>query len=360
LLLTLDYSYRYGLETKENWVVNETETTLGMSIFPKFIHALDFVIYGYHDPKSVWKFFRMSNFIYTFLERPGNAIFLQFYGLFGSLFGTKGFVYNSIFLIFSIFGILAYKKGGKRNIILTSVIFIILIYGLIHPTWYGGVTPRYVRFFNIPVLFLTFFSFYYIQEVSKEKNKIKRLMIYSIFVIMIILSMLNVISLAVRADWTYEHEANLISYDLVLWPWYLPKTQENVINLYLTELGESVEWNFGGEIEGCKDYGTLEGIITPVCGCEYATYAERYIEVPWEKIRVNVTACSRGGDVIGRFYFDDIEKEIIIQPSSCERVSILIKNSKGKRTIVLKSKKYKECIDETVIWKLITIEKLII
>ena len=329
-----------------------------LRVFPRYVNALDFSIFGYHDPSSVWKLDRTFSYIYAFEELKGNAIFLKIYGLFGSLFGPKGIIFNSLYLIFSIAGIFLYKESERKKLLLLSIVLIILIYGLLQPMWYGGVTPRYNRFYTIPALFLTFFSFYYIQEISKEKCKIKKYFIYTIFSILVVLSVLNVSSLAIRADWTYEHEANLVSYDLVIWPWYPPRTTENIINLYLTELGQSVEWKFGGEINGCKPYGALDGIITPLCGCEYATYAERSIEIPWEKVRVNFTACSGSSDgVIGRFYFDDKEKDLFIEPNSCKQETMLIENSSGNHNLILKPEKYKECTDEIVVWKLISIEK---
>lgn len=66
-------------------------------------------------------------------------------------------------------------------------------------------------------IFLTFFSFYYLQEIKKNWMKF-------LFVILIILSILNVISLTIRVDWIYDHFDDLVSYDLVLWPWYPPKS----------------------------------------------------------------------------------------------------------------------------------------
>lgn len=342
-----------------NSIYDSYSTKFFKSSCPIFIRALDYITYGCHDPSSAWKLDRYFSYVYNFEEKPGNAFFMRFYSLFGSLFSPKGFIYNSPFLIFSIFGILIYKEIKKKNILLASIVLTIFIYGFLNPIWYGGVTPRYVRQFNIPVLFLTFFSFYYIQEVSREKNKFKKYLVYIIFTILVILSILNVSSLAIRADWTYEHDANLVSYDLVLWPWYPPTPTGNIINLYLTELGQSVEWKFGGEINGCKAYGTLDGIITPLCSCEYATYAERNIEIPWEKVRINVTACSKNGDgVIGKFYFDDKENDLFVEPNSCKEESILIENSSGNHSLILKPKKYGECTDEIVTWKMISIEKI--
>jgi hypothetical protein len=322
------------------------------TVFSKYINALDYNIFGYHNVSSIWKLYRQFGHVYAFEQPKGNAIFLSFYGLFGSLFGPRGFIFNSPYLILSIFGILAYKNKKGKNILLASIILIILMYGVLNLMWQGGVTPRYIKYYNIVVLFLTFFSFYYIQE---AKNKILRL----IFIGLIILSILNVSSLAIRADWTYEHDANLVSYDLVLWPWYPPTSQGNDINLYLTELGESVEWNFNEELKGCTSYGTLEGIITPLCSCEYDTYAERNINIPWNKIRINITACNKNSkDILGKFYFDDKEKDLLIESNSCKQESIIIENSSGNHNLILKSGKYGECTNEFVIWKLITIEKV--
>lgn len=334
----------------------------GISIFkmyPTFTSAIDYVIFGYHDPTSAWKLNRFFSYLfYTFEQLPGNAIFLKFYGLFGALFSAKGFIYNSIFLIFSILGIFLYKNNEQKKLILSFIVLIIFLFGFMNIFWYGGYTPRYVRHFDVPILFLTFFSFYYIQEISKEKNKFKRYSIYFIFMVLVILSILNVASIAIRTDWNYEHEANLVSYDLVVWPWYPLKPTENIINLYLTELGESVEWKFSGEMGNCKSYGDIEGIITPTCGCKFSTYAERNINIPWEKIRVNVTACSKDGDIIGNFYFDDIEKKMFIQSNSCEEESILLENSTGKHNMILKPETYENCSNEIVIWKSIIIEKI--
>lgn len=320
-------------------------------IFSRYINSLDFSVYGYHNQTSTHKLSRNFGYIYAFKEKPGNALFLRFYGLFASLFEAKGIIYNSPFLIFSLLGIFTFKKKKKRNLLLTFVIILILIYGFFNSIWYGGVTPRYNRFLLIPTLLLTFFSFYYIQ-------KTKKLWIRLVFVILLTLSILNISSLAVRADWTYQRPADLVSYDLVLWPWYPPKLQQNIINLYLTEEGESIEWEFGSEAQ-CKVRAHDEGIITEVCNCEYATYARRSIKIPWRKFMINVTACSIGGDgVIGRIFFDNFEKELFIHSRSCERKSFVFESSKEQHTIILKPKRYGECTDEIVIWKLITIEKI--
>ena len=81
--------------------------------YPDYIPALDYIIYGYHDSSSVWKLQRLYSYgFYTFKQMPGNALFVKVYGIFGSIFGPKGFVFNSSFLIFSLLGIRSSIKGG--------------------------------------------------------------------------------------------------------------------------------------------------------------------------------------------------------------------------------------------------------
>jgi hypothetical protein len=63
-------------------------------------------------------------------------------------------------------------------------------------------------------------------------------------------------------------------------------------------------------------------------------------------------------DIIGRFYFDQIEKEISIEHNSCKETTFKIENSNGNHKFVLKPKIYGNCTNEVVVWKLITIEKI--
>lgn len=184
------------------------------NLYKTYIPALDYSIYGYNNLTSADKLTREYSYLYAF-ENKGNAIFATFYGLFAPLFSEKGFVYNSPFLIFSIFGLFSYFSNPKneyKEFMIHTILFFLIIFGLLNFTWYGGVTPRYVRYFNVPILLLTFFAFYFIQHNTKNK------LMLAVFLILAVFSILNVVSLAIREDWTYEVYGQLVSYDLVLWP----------------------------------------------------------------------------------------------------------------------------------------------
>ena len=133
------------------------------NVYENYVNALDYSIYGYHNINSIFKSFRSFSYIHGFKEEKGNALFLFTSGLFGSLFGPKGFVYNSPFLIFSILGIFSYKQKEKKNFLALTIILFLVLFGFFNFYWYGGVTPRYVRHFQIPILLLSFFSFYCLQ-----------------------------------------------------------------------------------------------------------------------------------------------------------------------------------------------------
>ena len=110
-------------------------------IFPNYLNADDYAIYGYHNVSSLKD--RTFSYIYGFEQNPGNAIFIHTVGFFGTLFSEKGFIYNSSFLIFSFFGALYYKEKQKRNFLLTFIILYIFLLSA-NFVWYGGVIPRYV------------------------------------------------------------------------------------------------------------------------------------------------------------------------------------------------------------------------
>jgi len=324
-------------------------------IFPKYINALDYSVFGYHNLTSVWKLDRQFGYIYAFEELKGNAIFLRFYSVFGSLFGPKGIIYNSPFLIFSIFGIFLYNDRKKKNLLLISIILIIISYGLLHTMWYGGVTPRYNRFFTIPILFLTFFSFYYIQE---TKNNLAKW----VFIILVILSVLNVTSLAVRADWNYEHEVDLVSYDLVLWPWYPSQNVERTdkgMTIYLTST-EISNWKLGGEEECKAKFTGYAGLETDPCNCVYNSWAEREIYLDRNISNIEIKACATlaGNDGTKGFVYIDNELigGIFVNSYSCDSKSLSVNISSGEHMIKLMSGKYEKCDGEMVFWKSISLE----
>lgn len=275
-----------------------------ITIFSNYVNALDYIVFGYHDPTSVWKLSRTYTYIYAFLQEPGNAVFLKFYGLFGSLFGPKGFVYNSPFLTFSILGIFLYKKGKIKNLLLVFIVLIILVYGFLSPIWYGGVIPRYVRQFQTPIFLLTFFSFYYIQETKNTWVKL-------IFLGLVILSVLNVASLAIRTDWNYEHEADLVSYDLILWPWYPIKG----INFELSQ----TQWN---ENRLCPNFYDPNKITMDVCNCTESGFASKKLTINKKFKSLNIIECAlfSGGD--GVYSIVSIDSNIIFngftQWNNCE------------------------------------------
>jgi hypothetical protein len=316
-------------------------------VFPKYINALDYSVFGCHNQTSIWKFFRQFSYIYAFEEPKGNAIFLASYGLFGSLFGPRGIIFNSPYLIFSILGIFAYKRRKERNLLLVIIILIILCYGLFQLKWRGGLSSRYIRYYTIPVLFLTFFSFYCIQE---TKNKWAKL----IFIVLVIISILNVISLSIRADWTYEHETDLVSYDLVLWPWYPPRNVTTNETTILLASAEIPKWKLGGEND-CKATFGGEELVTDPCDCKYDSWAEREIKLDRDAKTVEIIACAdmAGNDgTKGFVYLDDkLIGEVFINSESCGSKKISVNISSGKHTIKLKSGQYGKCDAEATNWK---------
>lgn len=316
-------------------------------VFSNYINALDYSIFGYHNQTSVWKLYRGFAPIYAFEELKGNAIFLASYGLFGSLFGTRGIIFNSPYLIFSILGIFAYKRKKERNFLLAIIILIILCYGLFHIRWQGGLSPRYLRYYTIPVLFLTFFSFYYIQETKNNWVKL-------IFVILVILSVLNVTSLAIRADWTYEHPAELVSYDLVLWPWYPPTEKLSNETTILLTSAEIPKWKLSGENDCKASFGVM-GLVTDPCQCRYDSWAERKIRLENDMTTIKIEACAdiAGNDgTRGLVYVDNkLVGELLIESDSCITKSFEAKITKGVHTIKLKSGIYGSCKSEMVFWK---------
>jgi hypothetical protein len=218
---------------------------------------------------------------------------------------------------------------------------------LFHPVYWGGVTPRYIRYFDSVIFFLTFFSFYYIQNE-------KRLWIRLIFIFFVVLSILNVTCLAIRADWIYEHEADLVSYDLCLWP-YIPVTKQetNITEYDLMSKAEQLKWIRSGE-GNCRAQITDEGLMTDVCECKYNSWAERDIIFPGS-LNLSVNACTHyaGGDgVKAKIYLDnEVINEFFIPSNSCITKTIPINTTKTSHVIKLYSTINGTCDTEMVIWK---------
>ena len=355
VLFLLSFAYA-GIIYKEAPSSIFSVRIFGISIFkafPEYINSLDYMVYKYHDPTSTWKLDRyFSFFFYAFRQPKGNAIFLNFYGVFASLFGPKGILYNSPFLVLMIPGIFLFKRSERKTLILISIILLIFIFCFLNPIPEGGVTPRYNRFLTVPVLFFTFFSFFYIQET-------KNFWIRLLFIILILLSILNVVSLSIRSDWTYEHEADLFSYDVVIWPWY-PPAEEQKMNLLLYSQSEQTRWNFDKEQCVYKESG--RGIITDVCFCLTNSSTFREIYIPWDNVEIDVRACAdeAGKDgTLGYFKFDDFSEKIFIPSNKCEERHLIFNDTEGQHRITLQSAIFGKCGEEWVVWKEIKIKKFV-
>ncbi len=296
LLISAVINFSFETEGRQRLVGN-----IFFSTFPTYIPAWEYKAYGYHDPSSIWKLERESSYIYGFKEGKGNALFLFSYKPFETLFGPRGFFFNSPFLIFSIPGIVISWKRKKYKLLLWASILLFAEFSL-YPMWKQGAVPRYVRGFEVPIATCTFFSFLLLQ------NKRKRIL-WIPFLLLLILSFLNTLCLAIRTDWVYENEADLVSYDLCLWP-FCP-WQEKRLTLILTSKTEQVKWIGNGTL-GCKPQFNEKGIITDPCDCVSESWAEREIILyqNYTKIRVKVCAeYTKEDGTIGIFYIDDLKKE---------------------------------------------------
>ncbi|MCW1301153.1 MAG: hypothetical protein QW507_02595 [Candidatus Nanoarchaeia archaeon] len=315
-------------------------------IYPNYIPADEYVIYGYYNLSSQFRLSRRFSYVYGFSsERSGIFLFLS--GVFQVLFGPKGFIFNSIFLIFSIFG--AIELYGKRKFEIWLALLFIFLFGLFF-NWHGGVTPRYVRRFEIPFLLLTFFSFYYIQ--MERRNWVKFL-----FLVLIILSTLNVTCVAIRKDWTSERLTDVISYDLCLFPFCPVQTRE--MKMILTSGAEQSKWIANGTL-GCMPTFNLLGIITDPCQCIGESWAEREILLLTNYSKVNVEVCTArsGGDgSIGYFTIDNFTYPLYVASNSCNSTQIQIEVREGIHKIVLKSGIFGTCDEEMTVWKSITFEE---
>lgn len=232
---------------------------------------------------------RVHAFLYSFKDRA-NGLFLNSYGLFGSLFSEKGIVYNSPFLIFGLIGLLFFKPKNLRNALLMIMVLNMSV-SVLSSTWHGGYTPRYVRHYFPTVFVLSIFAFDYIQ---KNKNLLVRLL----FAGLVLLSFLNVMSLAVRLDWSYENPERLVSYDYVLWPFLL----------HGEDYASFVERN------ACPPVLESGGWILDPCDCQASSKLVR------EGGDFFIFSCTRraGGDgVFLNYSYDDVSDSRYLESNNC-------------------------------------------
>lgn len=338
LLTSTIINFSFETEGRQRLVGN-----ILFSIFPTYIPAWEYKAYGYHDPSSIWKLERESSYIYGFKEGKGNALFLFSYQPFETLFGPRGFFFNSPFLIFSIPGIVISWKRKKYKLLLWTSILLFAEFSL-YPTWKQGAAPRYVRGFEVPIATCTFFSFLFLQ------NKRKRIL-WIPFSLLLTLSFLNTLCLAIRTDWVYENEVDLVSYDLCLWP-FCP-WQEKELTLILTSKIEQMKWVGNGTMDCLPDF-SWKGILTDPCYCTARSWATREVVLyaEFQKLKVKACAEAAGGDgTEGFIKIGDFEAKLFIPPNSCVERSFNFTFKPGLYTITLTSGKYKKCNAEWVIWK---------
>jgi len=330
-----------------------------LSVFVDFkynFHSIKFPHYSYAIETKLYKRLYILD-TYYFSQKPGNAIF--YHGsssMFLTLFGERGVIFNSPYLIFSILGIFWYKYKKRKMLVFLLLGYILSL--VAYTSWYGGSSPRYIRF-SFPIAFiLNFFVFYFLGKGLNKKNLLNMFLIFMLNVF-VAASILNVSSLFMRRDWSYEHPVDLFSYDLVLWPWVEPTINESIINLYSKDEQQKWELNWG---EGCNPPITEprfsdSGIETGPCVCSFENNASRVIEIPSHFDILKIFACCRyaGGDgAIGYVMIDgdEIGKFHINSLSCNEFLFNVSKFSDNKRYVLtLSSSRTFKCDEEVILWK---------
>jgi hypothetical protein len=206
--------------------------------------------------------------------------------------------------------------------LLAILIFFILAFAYLHADYEGGFSPRYVRHSEIIIIILTIFLTSYI---SKLNNKI----ILLIFILFVSISVTNSISLAIRTDWNYGKITDLVSYDIVLWPWIPSKSED--ITLDLRKVSEQSKWNLEWE-EGCNPPITeprlsVFGLELGPCECSYNNNASRIIRFPREFKYLKIEACSlfAGGDgALLEIFIDNESYSYFINSQRCESIILNI------------------------------------
>jgi hypothetical protein len=340
LVTFLDYLNTLSLIGRK--FIEEKNFLFFYNVYPSTFFATDFT------PVSV---------LYSIENNLGNAIFLKFYPLFAYFFGPRGIFLNSPFLLFSFLGLMQTKKRLKIKLILLLA-FLTFFYVYINRDYEGGFIPRYVRHAEPFIFVLSIFLANYL---SKEKNKFF-LLIFSIFSF---LSVTNCLSLSIRTDWSYEKITDLISSDIVVWPWLSIK-QENIITLDLTKVSEQAKWNLTWE-EGCNPPVTeprfsSQGLELGPCGCVFKNYASRSIKIPLSMRYLEIEVCSRlsGGDgIILLVTIDNRTYSYYIESSKCEQIYINITEFADNRfhVIQLSSERNGVCDFEVLAVKKLSLAK---
>ena len=317
------------------------EKNIFYNVYPSTHFAVDFV------PLSI---------LYSIENNSGNAIFLKFYPLFAYFFGQKGVFTNSPFLLFSFFGLTKVKRKLRVKLVLL-LLLLAFFYVYINPDYEGGYTPRYVRHAEP---FILIFSIFLVKYLSKEKSKLFIL----VFVTFSAISITNCFSLSIRTDWNYVKITDLISSDIIVWPWLSIK-QEN-ITLDLTKVSEQAKWNLTWE-EGCNPPVTeprfsSQGLELGPCGCAFKNYASRSIKIPLSMRYLEIEVCSKlsGGDgIIFLVTIDNKNYSYYIESSKCEQIYINITEFADNRfhVIQLSSERNGVCDFEVLLVKKVTLIK---
>jgi hypothetical protein len=286
-----------------------------------------------------------ASILYSIRYNSGNSIFLKFYPIFGYFFGPKGIFINSPFLVFSFLGMIKFDKR-KRKALLLFLLFFILIFFL--GTFEGDFSPRYVRHSEPTIVILTVFLANYLSKLKDKKTLL-------IFIFLATLSVSNSISIAIRTDWSYERVTDLVSYDIVLWPW-LPSKSEDII-LDVTKSSEGSKWNLKWE-EGCNPPITeprlsIFGLELGPCQCTFNNNASRAIKIPKEFKYLKIEACSRfaGGDgAILEIFVDNESYSYFINSQRCDSIIINISRfaDDNIHTITLSAKRNGVCDYEVI------------
>ena len=268
---------------------------------------------------------------------------------------------NSPFLLFSLIGILNFRPNRFRNKLLVLLVFYTILVAYLNPDFEGGFTPRYVRHSEPIIVILSIFLSHWLDEELKKKSKITLFL----FGIIALVSILNSTSISIRTDWNYEKITDLVSYDIVLWPWI--SSEEGNLTLDLTKLSEQANWKLSWE-KGCNPPITEPrfselGIETGPCSCAFRNNATRKILIPDYFNALKISVCSRksGNDgTLGYVYIDGKEiSKFQIASSTCKDIIIDIQQfaDNKEHLLTLTSYRNRRCNEEVIIWRKVELIK---